>query len=126
MRGKLVFWLITGLALIWNGLGCMNLVQQLSPEGIASLPPDYQDFIGARPHWGFVGFAVSVVAGLAGAVLLALRSDRAGPAFVLSCLGAVVATLPTFGTGIPSVIIGSALSVLLAGFCAIYARRVLG
>ena len=126
MNNSVVFWIVALVALVWNGLGCMNLVQQMSEAGIASLPPEYQDFIATRPSWAFIGFAVSVIAGLAGAVLLIIRSERAVMAFGLSCIGAIVATLPTLGSGITSVVIGSGLSVVLAGFWAWFARKTIG
>lgn len=70
----LLFWIVGVIALIWNGLGCMNFVQQMSPSGLSTLPPEYQAYIETRPTWAFVSFAVSVVAGLMGAILMLIRS----------------------------------------------------
>lgn len=59
-----LFWIVGVVALIWNGLRCMNFVQQMSLSGLSTLPPEYQTYIEARPPWAFVSFAVSIVAGL--------------------------------------------------------------
>lgn len=122
--GRIVLWVIGIVALIWNGLGCMNLIQQMSPAGLASLPEEYQAFVAVRPSWALAGFAVSVVAGLVGAGLLLVRSRRASPLFALSCIGALISLLPTLGFGMPSIVIGSAMSAVLAAGFAVYARSV--
>ena len=118
-----LFWIVGVVALLWNGMGVINLVQQMSPAGLATLPPEYQAFIETRPVWAFVGFAVSVIAGVIGAVLMFMRSRMAVSAFILSGIGALLATIPALGGGIMSVIIGSALSIVLAVVFAAFAAR---
>jgi hypothetical protein len=120
-----LFWIVGVVALIWNGLGCMNFVQQMSPSGLATLPPEYQNYIEMRPAWAFVAFAVSVVAGIIGAILMLMRSKASVPAFVLSGVGALVVTLSTLSSGITSIIIGSAMSVVFAAAFARYSSRTL-
>ncbi|WP_411892697.1 hypothetical protein [Yoonia sp. SDW83-1] len=109
-----LFWIAGVVALVWNGLGCINFVQQMSPAGLATLPPEYQAFIETRPKWALIGFAVSVIAGLIGAVLLLMGSSKSVLAFVLSGVGAIVATFSTLSTGITFFIIGGAISIVLA------------
>ena len=118
-----LFWIVGLVALVWNGLGCINFVQQLSVSGLATLPPEYQAYIEARPTWAFVAFAVSVVAGLTGAILMLLKSRASVPAFFLSGLTALVVTLSTLNSGVISVIIGSAMSVVFAAAFAWYTSR---
>jgi hypothetical protein len=118
-----LFWIVGVVALIWNGLGCMNFVQQMSTSGLSTLPPEYQAYIEVRPTWAFVAFAVSVVAGIVGAILMLMRSKASVSAFALSGVGALVATLSTLSSGITSVIIGSAMSVAFAAAFAWYASR---
>ena len=107
-------------------MGCINLFQQLSPTGRATLPPEYLSFLDVRPTWALIAFAVSVLGGVLGAILLLSRQRVAVFAFVTSGLGALVTTLPTLGTGRISVIIGSAMSVVLAAGFAWYATKKLG
>jgi hypothetical protein len=109
-----LFWVMAIVALIWNGLGAINFVQQLSEAGLSTLPPEYQVYVQTRPTWAFLAFAVSVVAGIVGAILMLIRSKISVPAFVISSLGALVVTFSTLTSGITSVIVGSALSVVLA------------
>lgn len=115
-----LFWTLGVVALIWNGLGCMNFVQQMSASGLSRLPPEYQDYIEVRPNWAFVAFAVSVVAGIFGAILMLMRSKASVPTFVLSGVCALVVTLSTLSSGITSVVIGSAMSVVFAATFAWY------
>ena len=70
---KAGFWLVCAVAFIWNGLGCVNLIQQMSASGLETLPAEYQALIETRPVWGLLGFALSVICGLIGEVLLFLR-----------------------------------------------------
>ncbi|MEP3847603.1 MAG: hypothetical protein ABJM43_19840 [Paracoccaceae bacterium] len=118
-----LFWIVGVVALIWNGLGCMNFVQQMSLSGLSTLPPEYQAYIEARPTWALVSFAVSVVAGLIGAILMLLRSKASVPTFILSSVGALAVTLSTLSSGITSIIIGSAMSVAFAVIFAWYSSR---
>lgn len=118
-----LFWVVAAIALLWNAMGCINLVQQMSEAGRASLPPDYQDFIATRPTWAFIAFAVSVIAGVAGAGLMMLKSHSCVAAFIVSAIGALLTTLPALSTGLTSVIIGSAMSIILAAAFAWYASR---
>lgn len=122
---KIVFWAVAIVALVWNVMGSVNFIQQLSPAGIATLPEEYQAFIEVRPTWALIGFAVSVIAGVAGAILLMMRSRLSIWAFVASAIGAVASVLPTLNSGMPSIIVGSALSIVLAAVFAWYAGRAL-
>jgi hypothetical protein len=108
------FWVVAIVALIWNGLGTINFVQQLNEAGLSTLPPEYQVYVQTRPIWAFLAFAVSVVAGIVGAILMLIRSKISMPSFIISSLGALVVTFSTLTSGITSVIVGSALSVVLA------------
>ena len=119
----LLFWIVGVVALIWNGLGCMNFLQQLNPTGLSTLPPEYAAYIETRPTWAFVAFAVPVVAGLVGAILMLIKSRMSVPAFVLSGVGALVVTLSTLSSGIISVVIGSAISVVFSAALAWYSSR---
>lgn len=121
-----IFWVVAIAALLWNVMGCINLAQQMTPAGIATLPPDYQTFIAERPSWALGGFAVSVIAGIIGAIALILRKRLAFGAFIASAIGALVATVPALSSGLMSIIVGSALSIVLALAWAVYARRRVG
>jgi hypothetical protein len=118
-----VFWIVGIVALVWNGLSCVNLFQQMSSAGLATLPADYQAYIGSRPLWALLAFVVSAIGGILGAVLLLLRSRQAVPAFAVSCLGGVVSLISALGSGIATFVIGSALSAVLSAGFAWYAMK---
>jgi hypothetical protein len=43
--------------------------------------------------------------------------------FLASGLGAFIATIPALNAGIPSIVLGSAMSIVLAAIFALYAAR---
>ena len=122
---KILFWAVAVIALLWNAMGCINFAQQMAEGGRATLPPEYQTFIETRPFFALIGFAVSVFAGVIGAVLLMMRNKQAVAFFIVSCIGAIVTTIPTIASGMMSIIVGSAMSVVLAALFALYAARAL-
>lgn len=124
-RAGPLFWGIGIVALLWHGMGCINLAQQMTPEGVASLPDRYQSFIATRPAWATAAFALSVIAGLVGSILLLMRRPQAKQLFILACLGALITFLPTIGFGEISVVIGTVMSAAFAAFLAWFAGRTL-
>lgn len=41
---RIRFWVVAIFALVWNGLGCLNLFQQLSSSGLDGFPPNTAPF----------------------------------------------------------------------------------
>ena len=124
-RRDRIIWSVGALALVWNGLGCVNLVQQMGTSGLDSLPEEYRALVEGRPGWQTAAFALSVIAGFLGAVLLILRHPSAVWAFALSGVGAARVVIPIRGSGPPSVIAGTAMSAVLAAALAVFSRRML-
>ncbi|WP_299614547.1 hypothetical protein [uncultured Tateyamaria sp.] len=85
------FWIIAGLGLIWNLMGCLNFITQLSAEAVAEMPELYQQIIEMRPLWATLVFGVAVFGGAAGCALLLLRA-RVAVAVLLGSLIAIVLT----------------------------------
>ncbi len=83
------YWLIVALALVWNGLGCLDFGLTLvrDPGYLAYFPPDYVAYLDTLPMWLTPVWALGVGAGLLGSLLLALRSRWAVLAFALSLAG---------------------------------------
>ncbi|MDG1450440.1 MAG: hypothetical protein P8Q93_11150 [Ascidiaceihabitans sp.] len=52
-----------------------------------------------------------------------MRRGQATVLFLASGLGAFVATIPALNAGIPSLVLGSAMSIVLAAIFALYASR---
>jgi hypothetical protein len=87
------FWIVSVLALIWNGLGVMAYLGRAfaTEEMIAALPEEQQaEFLVEYPAWYTAAFAIAVFAGALGCLALLLRKKWAYTLFVLSALGAII------------------------------------
>lgn len=56
---------------------------------LADLPPAHRDYVDSLPLWSTFTWGLGVLAGLAGSILLLLRSRLSVPAYALSLLGAL-------------------------------------
>ena len=86
------------VALIWNLLGAMAYILQvtMSPEAIAELPIEEQALYENIPTWATTAFAVAVWAGVAASVGLMIRKAWAYPAFILSLIGILLQDFHSF------------------------------
>ena len=82
---------IAGAALLWNLLGLMAFVMQVSmtPEQVAALPAADRAVHDAMPAWITAAFAVAVGGGVLGSIGLLLRQSWAVAAFAVSLLALV-------------------------------------
>ncbi len=83
------FLIVSILALIWNMLGFMAFVSHvmMTPEMIAELPKAEQALYSNTPIWATAAFALAVVGGTLGCILLLLKKVLANTLFVGSLLG---------------------------------------
>ena len=121
------FWIISGAALVWNLIGLVFYVGQvtMSPEALAKLTESQQEFFAATPSWATAAFAIAVNAGALGSLFLLLRKSWAVPMFVLSLLAIIVQDVDAFvmrdafsivgvnGIIIPSMVFVIAIAILL-------------
>jgi hypothetical protein len=86
------FWLISIVALLWNLLGVMAYLMQvtISEEALAAMPEAERMLYENIPAWAMAAFAIAVFAGALGSLLLLLRKGVAVPVFVLSLAAIVV------------------------------------
>ena len=87
------FWIVSALALIWNGMGVMAYLARVfaTEESIALLPKEQQtEFLMEYPAWYTAAFATAVFFGALGCLALLFRKRWAHPLFVISALGAIV------------------------------------
>jgi len=89
------FWAISAFALIWNALGSLNYLSQMSPDLVASLPETHRAIIEGRPAWATAGFALAVFGGAFGGLLLLLRKSVAVYVFIVALLGTIVTMIHT-------------------------------
>jgi hypothetical protein len=122
MKPHFSFLIISGLALIWNLMGCLNYITQTNPETVAQMPEIYQLIINGRPTWATAAFAVAVFGGAVGCILLLMRRSVAVPVLILSLAGCVI--VAAFTITIVGMTPSMALSVLVAAGLLWYATIV--
>lgn len=90
-------WIVGALATLWNAFGCYDyfMTRTQGADYIRSMMPTadadgFMAYVNAFPAWASIGWAIGVWLGLAGSILLLLRSRWAAPALLLSLAGAIV------------------------------------
>jgi len=116
-------WVVGILSLLWNCFGCYDyLMTNLKNQAyLAQFTPDQLAYFDSLPSWLTAFWAIGVWGGLAGSILLLVKSRHAVWLFGLSLIGAIigmgyqmfVATMPAslkagFMGFMPWVIIGVA------------------
>ena len=86
------FWIVSGLALLWNlaGLGAFFAQAMMTDEALLDLPPEQQALFEDIPIWVTASFAAAVFGGTLGCLALLARSKFALILFVVSIVGVVV------------------------------------
>ncbi len=122
------FWLIAGIALIWNVLGAINFLVQMNPEMLQAYRESERIIIENRPLWATSGFALAVFAGSLSSLLLLLKKQAAFYGFVMSLVGVIITMIHSLSSGIDfgfGEILGIILMpILVAVFLIWYAKWV--
>ena len=86
------FWIISGVALVWNLLGVAAYVMQvtMTEDALMQLPEAERMLYENIPAWATGAFAVAVFGGALGSLLLLLRKSWAVPVFIASLVGILV------------------------------------
>lgn len=91
------FWVISFFVLIWNGMGIMMYIWQMTPEGLAAMPEMHRMIIEDRPAWASLACAVAVFGGVLGGLLLLFRKSASFYALIASLIGMVITGIHTLG-----------------------------
>ena len=96
-RTPVHLWIVGILSLLWNCIGAYDYVMSRlrNTDYLKSMMPDVDpqamlSYINGFPLWASFGWGLGVWLGLAGSVLLLMRSRHAVWAFGLSLVGAVL------------------------------------
>ena len=86
------FWVVSSIALVWNLLGVMAFVTQMTmdPAALAELSDAQRNFYETTPVWATLAFAVVVFGGTLGCVALLLRKSWAFLMLAICLAGIVV------------------------------------
>lgn len=89
------FWVIAGLALLWNLMGLLAFVGEMNmtAEMIAELPAEQQALYAAKPAWVDIVFGLSVISGVLACVLLLLKKPIAHTLFWVSLVAVIAQTV---------------------------------
>lgn len=129
-RPTINFWIIGGAALVWNLIGLLFYIGQvtLTPDALAKMTESQQEFFTGTPAWATAAFAIAVNAGALASLFLLLRKSWAVPAFVISLLGVIVQDVDAFLlrdafsiVGVNGIILPSMVFVIAAALL-LYAR----
>jgi hypothetical protein len=123
------FWVIGIVTLLWNALGSMNFMMQMKAENVAAMPEPFHTIVVNRPSWATAAFALAVVAGTIGCLLLLLRRRESIYLFIASLVGTAVHLIPYLSPsnlpaqfGIGNVTLVFIMPMLVAGFLVWYAN----
>ena len=85
-------WIVGILTLLWNGFGCFDYFMTKSGNEayLSQMPADAVAYANSLPGFATAFWALGVWGGLAGAILLLMRSRHAVLAFGVSLIGAIV------------------------------------
>ncbi len=121
------FWIICGITLLYNLVGAVNFMMQMNPDTVATMPETIRPFIETRPLWATLGFALAVLGGAFGCVLLLLKRALAYPVFIASFAGAVVTLMDSFVRSAPmDAVIGNLVQLAVTAFLIGYAKWAAG
>jgi len=92
------FYLIAGLAFIWNLLGVMAFIGQMftTPEMIAEMSQAEQDLYNSTPIWAIVAFGFAVFGGAFGCLALLMKKAFALKLLMLSLVGVLTQMFHSF------------------------------
>lgn len=122
------FWVIAGLALLWNLASVTNFFVQMNSEMLATYRESERAIVESRPAWATGAFAIAVFGGALGCFLLLLRKSVAYYLFIASLLGVIVTMTHTLGIGFDFGL-GEILGIILmplvvAAYLIWYSKRV--
>jgi hypothetical protein len=114
-------WAVGALAILWNGFGTFLWAgSSFMPETfLEGLTTAHREYVNGLPFWSTITWGLGVVGGLAGSVLLLMRSRLAVPAFALSLFGAVTNTMVYLTNPPPLGFFNLPLTLFIIGFALI-------
>lgn len=96
-KAPISFWIISGLGLLWNLMGCYNWFLEYGfwskPEtrvNLGELGEQFGPIYDATPGWVYIIFAIAVVAGVLGSIGLLIRKAWAVKVFLISLIAIVI------------------------------------
>lgn len=94
-RTPMHLWIVGALATIWNAFGCFDylMTQTRNAHYLANFTDPQRVYFESFPIWMEATWALGVWGGMAGSLLLLLRSRHAVAAFAVSLFGLAASTV---------------------------------
>jgi hypothetical protein len=88
-------WLIGIGGGLWSAIGVLSfMLTQLSVEAVMSrFPPQQREYFASFPLWADAFWAIGVLGGVIGCLLLLLKNRLAFPALLASVIGTIISSL---------------------------------
>ena len=121
------FWLVGGIALVWNLMGVGNYMMQMNAENFAGMPEWWLAVTESRPVWATGAMAISVFGGALAGLLMLLRKSAAFYLFVISFVGTVATLVHAAGVpgaGARQIFEGMVMPLAVSAIFVWYAKRV--
>jgi hypothetical protein len=103
-------WLVGVIAVLWNAYGgydyTMSMTQGAAYMATSGMTPDQIRFYDAMPVWMTAVWAIGVWGGVAGSLLLLLRSKLAFPVFAVSFAAFLTSLVYVYGLNDGSEVMG--------------------
>jgi hypothetical protein len=86
------FWIVSVIALLWNGAGVFQYLQQAyQTESFKTMnTPEQLEIYANLPSWHTAAFAIAVFGGLLGCLALILRKKIAYTLFLISLIAVII------------------------------------
>jgi len=125
------FWIISGLALLWNLLGLATYLMyvKMTDEALAALPDAERMLYENTPEWVTAMYAIAVTAGTLGSGFLLLRKSWAVPVLLVSLIAVLVQAAYTLFMSSAVEVLGAQAAIMplvvvvIAAFLVWYARN---
>jgi hypothetical protein len=114
-RAPAHLWIVGILALLWNAFGCYDylMTETENQAYLANYTADQIAYFQTLPSWLVAPWALGVWGGLAGSILLLMRSRYSVWAFALSFIGAVVTfAYQMFATQMPDSMTSGSMAIM--------------
>jgi len=88
-------WLIGTIGCLWSSIGVISfMLTQMNVEAVMSrFPPQQREYFESFPLWAVAFWAIGVIGGVIGCLLLLLKNRLASHVLLASVIGAIVSKL---------------------------------
>jgi hypothetical protein len=111
-------WAVAILALLWNAAGAYTIMMAQAGR-LADLKPEEAVYYAAQPIWFVIATDISLLAAIAGAVALLLRSRTAVWLFALSLVSILVTNVYDLAAGTSRTLANQTAAMVTVGIVAI-------